>query len=120
MFNIRSSPHLICPQCDSYNATLHSTMTRWELILLFLSTFLVIPPFFLGRYFQRRDERLFFEGENQATCRTCGYTFTIKEVAKLPLDMVKKQLVHHLDKYRDETVEIVIQHHNEAKNNGHQ
>jgi hypothetical protein len=62
MFNMRSSPHLVCPQCNNYNATLHSTMTRGELTFLFLSTFLVIPPLFLSRHFHHRDERRFFEG----------------------------------------------------------
>jgi hypothetical protein len=100
MFNIRSSPHLVCPQCNNYNATLHSTMTRGELTLLFLSTFLVIPPLFLSRHFHRRDERRFFEGANQATCRSCGCTFTIKEVANLPQDMLKKLLHHSFNKYQ--------------------
>lgn len=96
MFNIPSSPHLICPQCENFNATLHSTMTAWEQFLLFMSTFLIIPFLFLARHYKHRDEARFFQGKNQATCRVCGYTFTIQQVNQLPLDMAKKQFSYFI------------------------
>jgi ribosomal protein S27AE len=101
MFGIPSSPHLICPRCGTYNATLNSTIRRWELFLWFMSTYLIIPAFFLGRYYKERDEELFFAGKNKATCRTCGYTFRIHQVDLLPLDMAKRKFAHHLGQLKE-------------------
>jgi len=72
-------------------------MSRWEQWLLFITSFIIFPFFFLSSHYKRRDEKLFFKGVNKATCRACGDTFTIYQAERLPLDMAKKQFSYYLE-----------------------
>ena len=82
-------PFLQCPNCGNNSAKINTVMTNLESCISFLGFFLIIPGFLLLKRYEKRDELLFVQGENDAGCKICGHRFKISEARNLPLELNK-------------------------------